>query len=181
MDEQHTPETGINFVFYLIYFNFIILYFNFSGLILCIGIMGPTFFVVLLLLCRHTGDQWEFLSSSHKRDMGNGNFCHDDVRDSTFAAAPRLSHKLKSELMEKPGAGDETGCNVAKPNPPHNVLADGPRAHHYTIAQPTSCRGGLGCVTLQPTPEPSHSISVRCFWFGIHVLGFEIQEYQKES
>jgi len=52
--------------------------------------------------------------------------------------------------------GSGVGCNVAQPNSPQNVLADGPRARHYTLAQPTSRTGGLGYATLQPTPEPSH-------------------------
>jgi len=33
------------------------------------------------------------------------------------------------------------GCNVTCPNPPPNSLADWPRAHQYTPAQPTSRRG----------------------------------------
>jgi len=44
--------------------------------------------------------------------------------------------------------GSVVGCNVALPNSPKNVLADGPRARQYTLAQPTSHRGGLGCATL---------------------------------
>ena len=52
--------------------------------------------------------------------------------------------------------GSGVGCNVAQPNSPQNVLADRPRVRQYTLAQPTSRRGGLGCATLQPTPEPSH-------------------------
>ena len=36
-------------------------------------------------------------------------------------------------------------------------------SHQYTLTQPTSRRRELGCATLQPTPEPSTSISVRDF------------------
>jgi len=54
------------------------------------------------------------------------------------------------------------GCHVAVPTSPQNVLADGPRAHQYTPAQPTSRRGGMGprhsrCLRLAIT------ISVRDF------------------
>ena len=67
-----------------------------------------------------------------------------------------LSHKPKSGFVVKPAAGDETGCNVAIPNPRRNFLAGGPRAHQYTLAHLTSRRLELGYATLQPTPVPYH-------------------------
>jgi len=48
------------------------------------------------------------------------------------------------------------GSNVAVPNLPPDVLADGPRARQYTPAQPTSHLGRLGTATLQPPPASSH-------------------------
>ena len=50
------------------------------------------------------------------------------------------------------------GCNVAVPNLPPDVLADGPRASQYTPAQPTSPSGFPRVLRVQIFAERSAAV-----------------------
>jgi len=81
----------------------------------------------------------------------------------SVSARPFKTFQLYCPTHSKVSVWDNTpsatkrGSNVEFPNLPPDVLADGPRASKYTPDRPTSHRGRLGTVTLQPPPASSHT------------------------
>jgi len=62
------------------------------------------------------------------------------------------------------------GCNVTRPNPPPNGLADGPRERQYTPAQPTSRRGVGKKSDRRHLLQSPHFFGF--FWLTIYTLLF---------